>query len=176
MMERTRTLMALASLLANVAGCVGTPYDEPPVASKAQPPASAPQTHAIRSKPEFVRAANVNANVEALVRSAAEAAQLEARRLVVYVGAPWCEPCTRFHEAIERGELDGSLAGIRFLEFDADQHTPALDAAGYGGRLIPRFALPDRNGRGTDQRIEGGVKGEQAVAHIMRRLGTLLAT
>jgi thiol-disulfide isomerase/thioredoxin len=110
------------------------------------------------------------------VRDAVAAAQAESQRVVVYVGAPWCEPCQRFHEAVEKGELDAQLAGVRFLEFDADQHTPQLNAAGYGGELIPRFAMPGADGRGSDAKIEGGIKGEGAVAQIMRRLEKLLAS
>jgi thiol-disulfide isomerase/thioredoxin len=168
-MERTRTLMALAALLANAAGCVGSPYDGE------SPPEKAERAPAASNKPQFV-AAKVDGDVDALVRDAVAAAQADARRVVVYIGAPWCEPCQRFHEAVERGELDAQLAGVRFLEFDADQHTAQLDAAGYGGRLIPRFAVPGADGRGTAAKIEGGVKGEQAVPQIMQRLEKLLAT
>lgn len=167
-MERTRTLMALATLLANAAGCVGAPYEGEPAGASA----------AARSAwaPEFVRVAAADAAVDTLVREATTTAAADARRLVVYVGASWCEPCQRFHEAVERGELDQALAGVRFLEFDADEHTPALDAAGYGGKLIPRFAVPGSDGRGTDAKFEGGIKGEEAVAQIMRRLERLLAS
>lgn len=170
-MERTRTLMALAALLANAAGCVGAPYEgeSPPTKTeRAAAPAAATE------RPHFVPAKVDGDSVDALVRDAIAAA--DAKRVVVYVGASWCEPCTRFHEAVERGELDAQLAGVRFLEFDADEHTKILDAAGYGGRLIPRFAVPGTDGRGTDAKIEGGIKGDGAVPHIMRRLEELLAT
>jgi hypothetical protein len=36
--------------------------------------------------------------------------------------------------------------------------------------------VPQADGRGSADRIEGGVKGSGAVEHIMRRLGPLLAT
>jgi thiol-disulfide isomerase/thioredoxin len=114
--------------------------------------------------------------VDAVVREALVAATAEGRRVVVYVGATWCEPCQDFHHAVDRGELDQPLAGIRFVEFDSDHDGARLEAAGYGGRLIPRFVLPDAQGRGSEHRIEGGIKGSGAVAHIMERLGPLLAS
>jgi thiol:disulfide interchange protein len=170
-MERTRSLLALAVLLG---GCVGTPYDETAEqtarAGQAEPAAAASAT-----KPEFVRVTAAERAVDELVREAKAAAAAEQRRVLVYVGASWCEPCQRFHEAVERGQLDGDLAGVRFLEFDADVDTAALTDAGYGGKLIPRFAVPGADGRGSDAKIEGGVKGEAAVAHILERLKALLA-
>lgn len=171
-MERTRTLMILAAALANATACVGSPYDD----AKAAKVAAEATPNAVANAPEFVRVPESVGEVDALVREAKARAEAESRRLVVYVGASWCEPCQRFHEAVERGELDGALANVRFLEFDADRHTPALDAAGYGGRLIPRFAVPGGDGRGTEAKIEGGPKGDAAVPQILRRLEQLLAT
>lgn len=137
--------------------------------------AEAPPTPAATtSRPDFVPAGS--GEVDLVVREALTAATAEQRRLVVYVGATWCEPCQAFHHAVERGELDEALLGVRFLEFDSDHDGGRLQAAGYGGRLIPRFVLPDAQGRGSQERIEGGIKGNGAVEHIMRRLGPLLAT
>src|SRR5688500_17577719 len=90
-MERTRTLMTLAALLA---ACVGTPYEgdaKPAKSERAAPSASTPH---------FVQANVEGDSVDALVRDAIAAAQAESQRVVVYVGASWCEPCKRFHEAV----------------------------------------------------------------------------
>jgi len=95
-------------------------------------------------------------------------------RIVVYVGASWCGPCQEFHAALERGELDDELAGVKFLEYDADVDNERLENAGYGGRMIPRFALPGPDGRFAGKKIEGGIKGEGVVKHIMDRLLPLL--
>lgn len=104
-----------------------------------------------------------------------KSAAADEQRLVVYVGAVWCEPCQAFHHAVERGELDLALAGVRFLEFDSDHDGGRLQAANYGGRYIPRFVVPQPDGSGSAQRIEGGIKGEGAVSHLMKRLTPLLA-
>lgn len=95
--------------------------------------------------------------------------------LVVSVGASWCEPCRVFHEAVQSGRLDQRLAGVRFLEFDIDRDRERLEVAGYRSRFVPLFALPDAEGRASGKQIDGGIKGPQAVEHIMARLGPLLA-
>jgi thiol-disulfide isomerase/thioredoxin len=89
---------------------------------------------------------------------------------VVYVGASWCEPCQRFHHALEAGELNETLRGIRFIDYDYDTAKAALDADGYSSQLIPLFVLPKADGRASELRIEGSIKGDGAVANILGRL------
>lgn len=162
MMMRGMTRVALMWAVAALAACTGS--------------TSAPQTHdappaaAAPAKPSFVAGApsgDVADEVRKLVESGAN--------VVVYVGASWCEPCQAFHAALERGELDTALAGVTFVEYDADRDRSRLAAAGYDGRLIPRFALPGDDGRFGGKKIEGGIKGDGAVEHIMKRLEPLLA-
>ncbi|MGH1348051.1 MAG: TlpA family protein disulfide reductase [Nannocystales bacterium] len=136
-------------------------------------PKSAPQAVAAptKAKPRFVPAAAgqpVAEEVQGVVSGSA------GERVVVYVGASWCGPCQEFHAALERGALDDELAGIKFLEYDADVDNERLENAGYGGRLIPRFALPGPDGRFGGKKIEGGIKGQGSVKHIMDRLLPLL--
>lgn len=133
---------------------------------------SGPRAAAV-SFPEFV-AAPPEGEVAALVRAAMSKASTERRRLVVYAGATWCEPCQRFHHAVERHELGTSLSGIRFLEFDMDRDRERLIAAGYEAKYIPLFALPVPDGRASGKQVEGGIKGEGAVAFILPRLEALL--
>jgi thiol-disulfide isomerase/thioredoxin len=96
-------------------------------------------------------------------------------RLVVYVGASWCEPCQRFHQALQSGALDDALRGVRFVEYDLDLARSALEADGYRSRLIPLFALPAPDGRATEHKQEGSIKGDGAVQNILPRLQQLLA-
>jgi hypothetical protein len=172
--ERTAfaRLLALVSLLACASACSTEPRAPDPART-----GGASQSHTspatAERRPEFVAAGN--GDVDAVVREALTTATAEQRRLVVYVGAVWCEPCQAFHQAVERGELDQALAGVRFMEFDSDHDGARLQAAGYGGRYIPRFVLPQADGRGSEQRMEGGIKGEGAVANLMERLQPLLA-
>jgi len=114
--------------------------------------------------------------VEPIVRDALAKAAAEKRRLVVYEGAVWCEPCQRFHKAAERGELDGTFPDLTLVEFDADRDAERLASAGYVSRYIPLFALPAPDGSASGKQVEGGTKGEGAVASITPRLKGLLAT
>lgn len=120
--------------------------------------------------------APIGDDVAALVRIELAAAERDGRDLVVYVGAAWCEPCERFHQAAAAGSLDSHFPRLRLLEFDLDRDADRLARAGYGSRLIPLFARPGADGRSSDRRIEGSIKGEGAVLEIAPRLEALLAT
>lgn len=136
-------------------------------AAACQPQAPAP------GKLELVAAPQV-AEVAPLVARELAAARAQGKQLVVYVGASWCEPCTRFHEAAAAGALDGTFPRLRLLVFDFDRDHDALDRAGYTSALIPLFVVPADDGRATGRHIEGGVKGDSAVAEITPRLRALL--
>ncbi|MEZ4454377.1 MAG: thioredoxin family protein [Nannocystaceae bacterium] len=124
--------------------------------------------------PELVPAP-IEGAIAPIVVEALERARVDRRTLVVTVGARWCEPCVRFHDAVARGELDARLPGVRFLEFDLDRDGARLREAGYDSRYIPLFVIPEADGRGGTRRVEGGIKGDLAVDHILGRLGPLLA-
>jgi thiol-disulfide isomerase/thioredoxin len=121
----------------------------------------------------FVHAAA--GDVAPLVRDAMAREAAQKRRLVVYVGATWCEPCQRFHKAAEHGDLDATFPDLTLLEFDQDADGDRLKAAGYVSRLIPLFALPSADGTSSGKQAEGGVKGERAVGVIVPKLRDLLA-
>jgi thiol-disulfide isomerase/thioredoxin len=101
-------------------------------------------------------------------------AQRDGKRLVVYVGATWCEPCREFHAAAEAGKLDATFPELRMLVFDADRDTEALRGAGYVSDLIPLFAIPRADGMASGHQIEGSKTGTDAVAEISPRLRALL--
>jgi thiol-disulfide isomerase/thioredoxin len=113
-------------------------------------------------------------DVAQLVSAQLQAAARDHKQLVVYVGATWCEPCRRFHEAAAAGQLDDSFGQLRLLEFDADRDGDALEKAGYGSQMIPLFALPKADGTSSGKQIEGSIKGDGAVANITPRLRSLL--
>ena len=96
------------------------------------------------------------------------------KKLLVYLGATWCEPCVKFHAAAARGELDRDFGDVRMLVFDADRDNEALQRAGYKYELVPLFALPGTDGKSINKQIEGSIKGSNYVEQISPRLRALL--
>lgn len=158
-----RALLCLALLACN--RTEPEPSPRPAPSSTAAPVA----TNGVR----FVTASG-DGDFAKLVRAERDRAKTEGRDLLVYVGASWCEPCQRFHEAARRGELDGAFPKLSLLEADADADRDRLREAGYASEMIPLFALPGPDGRGNARRIEGSVKGDKAVANLAPRLHQLL--
>jgi hypothetical protein len=113
-------------------------------------------------------------DVAKIVRDTMKREGEEGRRVLVYVGAVWCEPCQRFHAATNKGLLDKSFPNLTLLEFDADKDGERLLNAGYGSRLIPYFGVPGADGRANGKHMEGSVKGDGAVGEITPRLKQLL--
>lgn len=113
-------------------------------------------------------------DVALYVSGALANAEQAHKRLLVYVGASWCEPCRRFHDAAAAGQLDETFGNVRFLVFDADRDKDALQRAGYISELIPLFALPGPDGKASGKQISGSIKGDGAVAQITPRLQALL--
>ncbi|HEY2510203.1 MAG TPA: thioredoxin family protein [Polyangiaceae bacterium] len=148
------------------------PPDEVKPAEKSPASAAAPGRH---GGIQWTNAPEGTMDVASAVREAAARAQKDGRSLLVYVGATWCEPCQRFHHAVEQGELDSAFPSLSVLAFDTDRDGEALATAGYVSRLIPLFAVPNADGRASGRQIEGSVKGAAAVGEIAPRLRALLA-
>jgi hypothetical protein len=110
----------------------------------------------------------------ALIAQELARAEHDGKRLLVYVGAAWCEPCRRFHDAAASGQLDEPFGTLRLLVFDADRDMDVLARAGYMSSLIPLFAIPRADGRASGKQIEGSIKGDGAVDQIAPRLRQLL--
>ena len=128
-----------------------------------------------RAKPHLTRRSDPPAPLEQFVQQHVEQGDASGVRVLVYVGATWCEPCKRFHAALESGELDQELAGTHFIEFDADRDRAELRAAGYASKYIPLFSVPDPTGRSTGRAIEGSIKGDKSVReNLVPRLLALL--
>ncbi|HEX7451188.1 MAG TPA: thioredoxin family protein [Polyangiaceae bacterium] len=126
--------------------------------------------------PSFLRYPGQAGAIEPWVQQQVELADAAHLHVLVYVGASWCEPCQHFHQAVERGELNGSLNGLRFLEFDQDRDASALKVAGYLYQYIPVLALPDPDGRNHGRMISGSINGPRAIQeNLVPRLQALLA-
>jgi thiol-disulfide isomerase/thioredoxin len=109
-------------------------------------------------------------DVAPLVRTERARAVIDGRQLVVYVGAVWCEPCQRFHHAVDLGDLDATFPRLTLLEFDNDKDHERLAKAGYVWQYIPLFALPKEDGTASGKQVEGGIKGDGAVGFVTAKL------
>jgi hypothetical protein len=126
---------------------------------------------------EVIQAGPGSEEATAVVKRELLRAQNDGRKLLVYVGAPWCEPCTRFHDAAAAGRLDAVFPGLRLLEFDHDRDAERLARAGCVSAMIPLFARPEPDGRCSQTaRIQGSIKGDGAVSEIKPRLTALLSS
>jgi hypothetical protein len=157
--RREHALVTVVVVALGVLGCTAGP---PP----AEPTPSGPHVRFVRAGP---------GDVATLVRAFALEVRAEGRTPLVYVGATWCEPCTYFHEAATRGDLDGELPALTLLELDLDVDAERLAAAGYSSRMIPLFVVPGEDGRATERRIEGSIHGPGSPAQIVPRLRAILA-
>ena len=152
------------------AGCKAEPAPAPP-----EPPPEVKRAPEVKpALPVDLVAAPADGDVEPIVLRELARAKGDGHRLLVYVGATWCEPCQRFHQAARAGQVDALFPGLRLLEFDLDRDRERLEKAGYASKMIPLFALPRLDGAASGEQIEGSIKGDGAVGQIAPRLRALL--
>jgi len=135
---------------------------------RAEPSSAAPTDQ----KLVFTHAAR--GEVPAVIHDELLVERAKARKLLVYVGATWCEPCQRFHAAASHGDLDAKFGDVTMIEFDLDADGVRLEKAGYHMTYIPYFGLPNDDGTPSGKGINGSIKGPGAVDDIVPRLQTLL--
>ena len=123
---------------------------------------------------ELIEAPAGTKDVPALVRTTLAGTQAAHRRLIVYVGATWCEPCQQIHAAVLAHQLDAAFPDLTLLAFDLDRDGQALEAAGYDSPLIPLFDLPAPDGRAGPRREYGGKHGIDNVQLLTAKLHHLL--
>ncbi len=143
---------------------------------EASPKANAQTVPSQNAAPQHLRVtlAPPVGDLPAAVRDEMTRAAAERRRVVVYVGAEWCEPCSKFLRAAENGELNRAFGDVTLLRFDSERDRDRLRAAGYTSRYIPLLVLPTADGTSSGKQIEGGITGDGAVAEIAGRLKDLL--
>lgn len=144
-------------------------------ACKAEEPAPRREDPPPKPLPVEIVPAPASGDVAEIVQREGSRARADGRPLLVYVGASWCEPCQRFHNAAKEGQVDALFPGLRLVEFDLTRDRDRLDKAGYASKMIPLFAVPREDGTASGKQIEGSIKGPGAVAEITPRLKALLA-
>jgi thiol-disulfide isomerase/thioredoxin len=160
------TLSACAALLCTLSACAALLC----TACKTEPTGPDPSTAA--RKLSFVHAAP--GDVATIVRETSARERKLGRTTLVYVGATWCEPCQAFHKAAASGALDATFPTLTLVEFDLDADRPRLVQAGYQSHYIPLFTKPNEDGTASKEHVEGGIKGDGAVAYITGKLQTLV--
>lgn len=133
-----------------------------------------PPAEIVAKGPELRAASIAGQEVSAHIKQQLTLAAREGRRLVVYVGASWCEPCHDWHNAVRNGTT-GALPAVRFLEFDLDKDGEALARAGYRTNMVPYFALPNEDGTAAGAHFAGVRKGGSYVSQIREQLSAMLA-
>lgn len=166
---------ARAALFAGLFGLAISGCDDPPApTSQDTGAATSTSTAAASANGPVVLARAPEGDVADVVRRESDAARAAGQTLIVYVGAPWCEPCETFHKAAEAKRLDALLPPLRFLEFNLDNDAERLAAAGYQSKLIPLFVVPNADGTASDRRVEGSVKGDGAIRNLVPRIRSML--
>lgn len=169
---RALTLTALVTLVACSSPDLEASRDE--ARSSSSTNSSSPSASAKPEPPRLVPVPTGLNDGRAWVT--AELAANAHRPVILYVGATWCEPCKAFHDALAAGALDEELAGAIFLEFDLDRHGALLgpDDLACESKLVPLFARPNADGTCGAARVEGGLKGAQALASVVPRVKKLV--
>ena len=163
-----RALVVLALLACNRTDT------EPKPDPSAKPTPSSPSPLVTHARGIHIGTAPDGDDLAKIVKDASAFEAQNGRKLVVYVGATWCEPCQRFHKAAAAGSLDADFPDLTLLELDLDKDKDRLERAGYGSSMIPLFVRPNADGRASEKRFEGSIKGDGAVANISPRLKRIL--
>jgi hypothetical protein len=153
---------------------LAVPAREPPAAASATP-ATAPVAQAPTAQNPQPLGLRIllppeEGDVLSIVRAQRVKALEEKRIFVAYVGATWCPPCVRFHDAIRKGELNEKLAQYTMMQFDLDRDGQRLLAAGYGSKFIPFFVLPGPDGKKAQSFEVKTTKKEEALREVVEGL------
>lgn len=137
------------------------PPPPPPVASA---PAVDPNATTSReSRTQITRFGGVTlvdpgpraARLAELVAAEQSKASTEGQKLVVWITAPDCRPCTGVSVALTSPLLQSALAGVRLLRLDANEYRVELAERGLAPEVLPGFALLGENGQPLDY-VNGG--------------------
>jgi hypothetical protein len=161
-----------------VLGATGTPSGgalPPPVAMitpppppKAPPVTSAPTvdpnaTTTRESRTQITRFGGVTlvdpgpraARLTELIAAEQSKAKSEGQKLVVWLTAPDCRPCTGVSVALTSPLVQSALSGVRLLRLDAREYRIELTERGLTPEVLPGFALLGAGGQPVDY-VNGG--------------------
>jgi thiol-disulfide isomerase/thioredoxin len=138
-------------------------------------PTPTPTSTPTPAGPRFITVPT-DADVLSAIRTETQRAKKEGRVALVYLGATWCPPCRRLHDAIESGAGNAKLANVTLLAFDVDRDGDRLDALGYKSKYIPFFAVPRPDGRASDQKMDTSFEKTASGEEVIEGLAAFVAT
>jgi hypothetical protein len=94
----------------------------------------------------------------------------QGEKLVVWITAPDCRPCTGVSVALMSTKLQSALAGVRLLRLDAREHGLELSDHGITPDVLPGFALLGPRGEPIDY-VNGGEWDDDIPENIAPVLG-----
>jgi len=134
-------LMLAAPAASNPADAGGPPLlEELPPGAPGNPEAAAPRRPIVRRV--AVDPHRLGPELEALARDASRS----GARILVELGAPWCEPCHALDAAFARETNRALLAGWWLVEVDVDALPPG-PVLGRPVHTVPALVRLDRSGR-----------------------------
>jgi hypothetical protein len=95
------------------------------------------------------------ARLTELIAAEQSKANSEGQKLVVWVTAPDCRPCTGVSVALSSPLLQAALNGVRLLRVDAREYRIELAERGLTPEVLPGFALLGPTGQPVDY-VSGG--------------------
>src|SRR5258708_3032885 len=104
--EAFRASAFLAAVLPLASLACGTIGAAPDPGASASTSGSLPKQHV-----EWVQIP-IGMDGAAFVKNELARAAGDKKKLIVYVGATWCQPCQHFHKAAEAGELDSTFPDL----------------------------------------------------------------
>lgn len=95
------------------------------------------------------------ARLTELIAAEQSKASGEGQKLVVWITAPDCRPCTGVSVALASPLMQSALAGVRLLRLDASEYRIELAERGLTPEVLPGFALLGSAGQPLDY-VNGG--------------------
>jgi len=119
----------------------------PPPLVEELPPGAPGGQQAVAPRPALIRRVSVDPHrLGPELRTLAEEASRSGARLLVELGAPWCEPCRALDAAFARESNRAVLAGWWLIEVDVDALPPG-PVLGRQAHSLPALVRLDRSGR-----------------------------
>ena len=139
-------MLLLVVSLALAAPDPAHPGDAPPGVEELPPGAPGGQQAAAPRAPVIRRVTVDPRRLAPELRTLAQEASRSGARLLIELGAPWCEPCRALDAAFARESNRGLLAGWWLVEVDVDA-LPSGNVLGRSVHTVPALVRLDRSGR-----------------------------